>query len=130
MASASGLGASRIPPDPLESKPLGVYTWTTELTDVFRQDRMLQTRLSGESLAHLGSVMRKREDLKESYEKLLAIGERLTNYCAYADLRKYIASATSVNDEDTAALFPPCASPETTLNECFRSPQLCQKASR
>ena len=71
--------------DPLESKPLGVYTWTTELTDVFRQDRMLQTRLSGESLAHLGSVMRKRADLKESYEKLLAIGERLTEYYAYAD---------------------------------------------
>ena len=28
-----------------------------------------------------------------------------------------MASASSVNDEDTAALFPPCASPETTLME-------------
>jgi hypothetical protein len=77
---------------------------------------MLQSRLSGESLALLGSVMRRQPVLRESYEKLLAIGERLNNYYAYADLRKYIASASSVNDEDTA-LFPPCASPETTLME-------------
>jgi len=87
------------------------------LTDVFRQDRLLQTKFFGESLVLLGSVMRKRADLRESYEKLLAISERLTNYYSHADLRKYLASASAVNDNETAALFPPCASPETTLME-------------
>lgn len=103
--------------DPLRSKPLGFYTWTTELTDIFRQDRMLQTKFSGETLELLAAVMRRQADLRKSYETLLAIGERLTNYYAHADLRKYIAPAGSVKDEETAALFPSCASPETTLTE-------------
>jgi len=78
---------------------------------------MLQIKFFGEGLAFLGSVMRRRADLRESYEKLLAISERLTNYYSHADLRKYIAPASAVNDKETAALFPPCVSPETTLME-------------
>lgn len=100
--------------DPLRSKPLGVYTWTAELTDIFRQDRMLQTAITGKSVEALVSALQPRPDLRASYEKLLMIGERLTNHNAYADLR---APARLENGDEGAVLFPPCNSPETTLME-------------
>ena len=98
--------------DPLRSKPLGFYTWTNELTDVFRQDRMLQTQFEGKSLEVLYAALQRRADLRETYEKLVIIGERLTNYYACADLR---ISPSAGTGKKRAALFPACESPETML---------------
>ena len=36
-----------VPRHPLRSKPLGFYTWSAALGDIYRQDRMLQTELQG-----------------------------------------------------------------------------------
>ena len=35
--------------DALRSKPIGFYTWSTPLSALFRQDRMLQTELKGKA---------------------------------------------------------------------------------
>ena len=99
--------------DPLRSKPLGVYTWTAEYRH-FSAGRMLQTAITGKSVEALVSALQPRPDLRASYEKLLMIGERLTNHYAYADLR---APARLENGDEGAVLFPPCNSPETTLME-------------
>lgn len=101
--------------DPIRSKPLGIYTWTTEMEGIFRQDRMLQTGIKAEGVSALTSILQERADLRGSYEKLLSLGERLTNRFSTPDLRKW-ANAESAVDEDAApALFPPSAAPETDL---------------
>jgi hypothetical protein len=100
--------------DPNRSKPLGFYTWSDALTSVFRQDRILQTAMTGEESAALVSVLKRRPDLQKQYEALLALGERLTNHYEFADLRELVKSNRAASREP-AGLFPPCASPEVSL---------------
>ena len=100
--------------DSNRSKPLGFYTWSDALTSVFRQDRILQSGMTGEESAALVSVLRSRPDLQKQYEALLALAERLTNHYEFADLRELVKSNRAASGEP-AGLFPPCASPEVSL---------------
>jgi hypothetical protein len=105
--------------DDRKSKPLGFYTWTEELTRIFRQDRLLQSDLRGAAdLAALAEVLRADARLRASYEACLRLPERLTNALACSDLRRVMASLDAGRAIDTrapVAILPPSKAHETEL---------------
>ena len=64
--------------DPLRSKPIGFYTWNDELGKIFRQDRLLQTKLE-KSAALVRAIKKKAGQTKDFYFKYLGFIEKMTN---------------------------------------------------
>jgi hypothetical protein len=101
------------------SKPIGFYTWTPELEAIFRQDRMLQSELTG--AAGIGAVveaLHADRELRSTYEAYLALVSRLTNPPAKPDLRPLLASRDKGAVKSPAKgvfFFPPSVSRETEL---------------
>src|SRR6185503_13782064 len=61
------------------SKPLGFYTWSSELEAIFRQDRLLQTEIErDEDVRALGKALRDDPALAATYDAYLALIARLT----------------------------------------------------
>ncbi len=114
---ALGLRASRrvqtFLGDDLASKPLGFYTWSDELRRLFRQDRILQTKLGEEALSALESALRERPDLLDCYATHLDLVAKLTNPFVGRDVRSALAEGREPEDE--IHIFPPSASHETEL---------------
>ncbi len=106
--------------DPLRSKPIGFYTWNDELGKIFRQDRLLQTKLD-KSAALVRAITNKAEQTKDFYFKYLGFIEKMTNPFPSdaTDLRRCIKDPlTACGAEEqkrTVALFPPSRSYETDL---------------
>lgn len=101
--------------DPFRSKPLGFYSWSDELSRLFRQDRLLQSDLS--AAPDLGAVvdaLRGDPRLRADYEASLRLSERLTNGLVCADLRPLLGSRGAAPARPTA-FFPPSRSHETEL---------------
>lgn len=75
--------------DPIRSKPLGFYTWSPALVDIFRQDRMLQSELEeAEEIGRLARALAGEPGARATYDAYLALVDRLTNPSAGAsDLR-------------------------------------------
>jgi hypothetical protein len=74
--------------DALRSKPIGFYTWSSELEAIFRQDRMLQTELEDEAgIESVRTALRSNPALLASYEAMLTLAARLTNPLVLPDLR-------------------------------------------
>lgn len=48
--------------DPLLSKPIGFYTWNSELGEIFQQDRLLQTKLASPRRRRRGYQGKRRAD--------------------------------------------------------------------
>jgi hypothetical protein len=69
--------------DEKRSKPLGFYSWSTQLENIFRQDRMLQTKVevakSQEGIMAVARVLASDEQARKSYEQVMRLNERLTN---------------------------------------------------
>lgn len=66
--------------DEKESKPLGFYTWSRDLSRIFQQDRMLQSSLDRtDSLERLVRVLHGSPELRNDYEHILNLFARLTN---------------------------------------------------
>jgi len=62
------------------SKPIGFYTWSPALSDIFRQDRMLQSELTGrEQITALARSLAESPDLDRTYRGYLDLVSRLTN---------------------------------------------------
>ena len=69
--------------DEKRSKPIGFYTWSKDLQEIFQQDRMLQTGIESKQHAvgiiAVGKALAADKSARESYEKTLRLNERLTN---------------------------------------------------
>jgi hypothetical protein len=73
--------------DELASKPLGLYTWTPELTAVFRQDRFLQQPLEAATAADLARALGGTPRATDIHDACLRLNSRLTNPPARPGLR-------------------------------------------
>ncbi len=106
--------------DPLRSKPIGFYTWNGELGNIFRQDRLLQSKLE-KSAALVRAIKEKAGETKDFYFKYLGFIEKLTNPfpADVTGLRSYIENPLitqgAEEHRNPAALFPPSRSYETDL---------------
>ena len=103
----------------VRSKPIGFYTWTESLSDIFRQDRMLQGELESPAGAiALAKALRANPDDRAAYVAYLGLVSRLTNGLAYPDLRTVLESLDRggpVNVPAKVRFFPPSQSHETEL---------------
>ncbi len=61
-----------------EAKPIGFYTWSEELTQIWQQDRLLQGALSSAACA-LAAAIASDPGRREQYEQLVALYSKLTN---------------------------------------------------
>lgn len=79
--------------DELRSKPLGFYTWSEELSRLFRQDRLLQSDVSrAPDLRALAEAVHGDATLRAAYETCLRLPERLTNGLVSGDLREVMSA--------------------------------------
>ena len=106
--------------EPLRSKPIGFYTWNDELGKIFRQDRLLQTKLE-KSAALALAIKKKAGQTKDFYFKYLGFTEKMTNPFPsdVTDLRACIkdplATCGTGETKKTVVFFPPSRSYETDL---------------
>ncbi|MEK7468520.1 MAG: hypothetical protein AAB074_14005 [Planctomycetota bacterium] len=128
---ARALGAGSAPPageaaklveeflaDEGASKPLGFYTWSPALENIFRQDRFLQQALEEPVFAAVVRALDAEAQLRVHYEAWMSLNERLTNPLTRPNLRPALAAL----DGGTAPAFvrgiaisPPSESPEGAL---------------
>jgi len=81
VLSRTDLLLAKFTGDPLASKPIGFYTWTTPLEAVFRHDRFLQgwwAPLSFEATAQTATVLHEDPALRERYQRTLDLYAGLT----------------------------------------------------
>lgn len=106
----------------VNSKPIGFYTWSPQLEQIYRQDRMLQTKLEGPAeTAEVAAALRNVAGARRAYEAHLNLASALTNPLSTRDLRSLINnSASAKRVEKNFAFFPVSDSPESTmLNKLF-----------
>jgi hypothetical protein len=104
--------------DQLRSKVLGFYTWSEELSCIFRRDRMLQTRVDGPTAQALASAFSQIDGLFCAYTSHLRLAEQLTNPLTRADLRELAVALKEGQTPDfpqSLSLFPPSRAHETDL---------------
>ncbi len=109
--------------DEKRSKPLGFYTWSKNLENIFQQDRMLQTPLPAKEnaagIAAVASALATDESTRKSYEQTLHVYERLTNPLKTAGYRQLLAAALGDQPLPLSAqpvsFLPPSRGPETDL---------------
>lgn len=94
--------------DELLSKPLGFYTWTPELSAIFRQDRLLQQPLDPGPADGLARALEQTPGASEAYDACLRLNARLTNPPKKLGLR---------GAGKRPPFFPPSRSHEVTLFE-------------
>lgn len=102
----------------LQCKPVGFYTWSQELQQIFQQDRMLQGELDATGIHMIAGLLRENASARAVYEGYLGLVAQLTNPFATPDFRS-VLSATGPRQnpewETTLRFFPPSVSHETTL---------------
>jgi hypothetical protein len=104
---------SQFQADPLRSKPLGFYTWSSDLRTIFQQDRLLQSEIeNGPGAAAMAAALQKNAELRKTYEQYLELISRLTNPLTAPDLRS-LADAGSAPPK--VHIFPASVSHETEL---------------
>ena len=65
--------------DEFRSRPMSFYTWTEELTALFRHDRLLQAVLKDEQVAALHRALAANTEVQDVYNGYLRLISRLTN---------------------------------------------------
>lgn len=96
---------------PEQSKPIGFYTWTDQLEQIFLQDRMLQSELKGASgIASLTRLLNKNKERSAAYRNYLSLVNGLSNPFREKSL---FDKPTSANEG--LYFFPPTESPEFNL---------------
>jgi hypothetical protein len=84
--------------DPLRSKPIGFYTWSTSLAAIFQQDRILQSELKGRAaIETVARALHAKAQARASYDAYLALTARLTNPLAAGELRPLAQGARPGN---------------------------------
>jgi len=103
---------------PLRSKPLGFYTWQRYLQQVFRQDRLLQTRLQGDAgIAALVAALEGDTAARDVYAATLRLNARLTNPPVAQDLTARYGGKKPPLPRKGIRFYPPSRSHEVTLAE-------------
>jgi hypothetical protein len=104
----------------LRSKPLGFYTWSEQLRNIFQQDRMLQGEIDATGIKAIANALRVDPVARGTYESHLRFVSRLTNPFANPDFRK-VLDAIDRGSEDIDAkgirFFPPSVAHETNLGK-------------
>jgi hypothetical protein len=107
--------------DEARSKPVGFYTWNKDLTALFQQDRILQTKLKDVPVADaiaLAKAVWSDANNRRAYESYLTLQSKLTNPQVAADLRPLLIALDEGKspeiDRDTK-FFPPSYSHEIDL---------------
>jgi len=96
-----------------QSKPLGFYTWSEELGNVFRRDRLLQRSIGSAADTEAAlSGLRKRPDLLADYRRLVELQNRLSNPSSQPDLSALLERGPK---DPGPALFPASDSAESCL---------------
>lgn len=103
--------------DPLRSKPIGFYTWSRELADIFQRDRLLQTTLKPATAKAFAGALGNNAGLLARYRAALRLPERLTNGFARESLAGAAAEVADGKEPalENLALFPPSRAYETDL---------------
>lgn len=117
VAAAAGLGGQHIRhsveseriataflADPHRSKPLGFYTSSDELRQIFQQDRLLQEKLDPTTCDVLTHALASNVDVCQAYDAHLGLVARLTNPFTEGTLR-----------QGGCHFFPPSVSHEADL---------------
>jgi hypothetical protein len=84
----------------VSAKPIGFYTWSRQLGDIFQQDRMLQRKfqqdrtlpgkIDAAGIKAVASALRADPSARATYEAHLRFVSRLTNPFAKPDLRGFL----------------------------------------
>ena len=104
--------------DELRSKPIGFYTWSEELEQIFQRDRMLQTELEVPTARSYATALARNNTLFKAYTTSLELMEKLTNPLAQGDLRNATAALIAGGApifQKPISLFPPSRAAETDL---------------
>ena len=106
--------------DELRSKPIGFYTWSEQLRNIFQQDRMLQGEIDSTGIKAIANALRVDPAARGIYESHLRFVSRLTNPFGNPDLRK-VLDATDRCFGDVAVegirFFPPSVAHETNIGK-------------
>jgi hypothetical protein len=90
------------------SKPISFYTWTPELSAIFRQDRFLQGELPAPTASAIARALGLILDGWDSYDRCIRLASQMTNPLARPSLR---------DDGERRAFLPACRSREESLAE-------------
>ena len=104
--------------DEVLCKPIGFYTWSQELKNIFQQDRMLQGELDAAGIGALAGALRDDPSARATYERHLRLVSRLTNPFAQPDLRSLLEAYDRGHTgaaEAGARFFPPSVAHETEV---------------
>ena len=105
LATQATAQASAFKADQLLARPIGFYTWTSELEAIFTQDRFLQGRKDDQFRVGLGiaAILQAKPSLQASYATLMAFFAGMTNpYVSYdfASLASDVPTLASLEDPD------------------------------
>ncbi len=98
----------------LISKPISFYTWTDQLSKIFRQDRLLQQKLDSEkNIRLLARGVSKNDAVTKAYRAYLSFVKKMTNpfppeYCDLSRVEK-------IQKGGKYSFFPPSRSVETEI---------------
>jgi hypothetical protein len=112
VADAAAQAAARFEANGVYSKPIGFYTWTPELSAIFKRDRWLQTRyvpntapvLPFSALAELGFVVGQGGPLATRYRQTLDLYAGLTDPFfdkTPFELAAFVPDASALSDTAT-----------------------------
>lgn len=105
--------------DDVRSKPLGFWTGSDALREIFRQDRMLQTPLEpGKDVEAVARALKDDARARAAYESYLFLTEQLGGPFEVKDLRSYLAALDKGEEphaSGTFAFLPACRSVESDL---------------
>jgi hypothetical protein len=118
VAASAQRAADAFLADEARSKPVGFYTWSRELRNIFQQDRMLQCEIDAAGVNALASALRAEPSARATYESHLRFVSRLTNPLTSPDLRGLLAAREQGNADgaqEGMRFFPPSVSRETEI---------------
>jgi hypothetical protein len=99
----------------LRSKPIGFYTWTQELSQIFQQDRLLQEKLNPAIVPILARGLSEGKSALKPYKAYLAMVRKLTNPFPpeYRDLSEFAEKGQTTSRY--CSFFPPSRAHESEL---------------
>jgi len=100
----------------LRSKPIGFYTWTNDLSNIFKQDRLLQKGFESEDenkIRLLARALSENSNILSDYQAYLSFVRKLTNpfppeYCDLSQIQ-------DIQSGKSYCFFPPSQAHETQL---------------
>lgn len=111
--------------EPRRSKPLGIYTWSDELTHAFQQDRLLAEKLrSRDAVRALAEAIHGDPRLEAMYRTHLSLNRALAGPFRRRSLRHALSCLAGRPDRAfprVPSFFPPSDSPESRVERALSS---------